>query len=140
MAYLLDTNVVSELRKGRRCETAVREWFDALDEGDAYLSVLVVGAIERSIERDHFALARAHNMAILPWSPLASGLLTGKYDRGADADGAAARLRDTPRGGPILKEPRAPAVVISVADPPAELGTEIGRAVVDLYANGPDEA
>ena len=51
MAYLLDTNVVSELRKGNRCETAVREWFDALDEDDAYLSVLVVGEIERGIER-----------------------------------------------------------------------------------------
>jgi hypothetical protein len=51
MAYLLDTNVVSELRKGNRCETAVREWFDALDDDDAYLSVLVVGEIERGIER-----------------------------------------------------------------------------------------
>ena len=51
MAYLLDTNVVSELRKGNRCETAVREWFDVLDEDDAYLSVLVVGEIERGIER-----------------------------------------------------------------------------------------
>ena len=60
--------------------------------------------IERSIERDYFALAHAQNMAILPWSPLASGLLTGKYDRGVEDDGAAARLKDTPRGGPILKE------------------------------------
>ena len=51
MTYLLDTNVVSELRKGNRCETAVREWFDAVDEDDAYLSVLVVGEIERGIER-----------------------------------------------------------------------------------------
>ena len=51
MAYLLDTNVVSELRKGNRCEAAVREWFDALDDDDAYLSVLVVGEIERGIER-----------------------------------------------------------------------------------------
>jgi predicted nucleic acid-binding protein len=51
MAYLLDTNVVSELRKGNRCETAVREWFDGLDDNDAYLSVLVVGEIERGIER-----------------------------------------------------------------------------------------
>ena len=50
MAYLLDTNVVSELRKGNRSETAVREWFDALNEDDAYLSVLVVGEIERCIE------------------------------------------------------------------------------------------
>jgi hypothetical protein len=35
MAYVLDTNVVSELRKGSRCEPAVREWFDALDDDDA---------------------------------------------------------------------------------------------------------
>jgi len=51
MAYLLDTNVVSELRKGNRCDAAVREWFDALDEDEAYLSVLVIGEIERGIER-----------------------------------------------------------------------------------------
>ncbi|TFH26821.1 MAG: type II toxin-antitoxin system VapC family toxin [Myxococcales bacterium] len=51
MAYLLDTNVVSELRKGNRCDATVREWFDALDDDDAYLSVLVVGEIERGIER-----------------------------------------------------------------------------------------
>jgi predicted nucleic acid-binding protein len=51
MAYLLDTNVVSELRKGSRCNSAVREWFGALDEADAYLSVLIVGEIERGIER-----------------------------------------------------------------------------------------
>ncbi len=51
MAYLLDTHVVSELRKGSRCNSAVWEWFGALDEADAYLSVLVVGEIERGIER-----------------------------------------------------------------------------------------
>ena len=51
MAYLLDTNVVSELRKGDRCAPAVRAWFTSLEEGDAYLSVLVVGEIERGIER-----------------------------------------------------------------------------------------
>jgi predicted nucleic acid-binding protein len=28
----------------------VREWFDELDDDDAYLSVLVVGEIERGIE------------------------------------------------------------------------------------------
>lgn len=51
MAYLLDTNIVSELRKGRRCDVGVRAWFDTLDEDDAYLSVLVIGEIERGIER-----------------------------------------------------------------------------------------
>ena len=51
MAYLLDTHVVSELRKGERCDAAVRQWFDDIDDDDAYLSVLVIGEIERGIER-----------------------------------------------------------------------------------------
>ncbi len=51
MAYLLDTNVVSELRKGTRCHRAVLNWFSALDDEDLFLSVLVVGEIERGIER-----------------------------------------------------------------------------------------
>jgi len=51
MAYLLDTNIVSELRKGDRCNEAVLDWFSTLDDDDAYLSVLVIGEIERGIER-----------------------------------------------------------------------------------------
>lgn len=51
MGYLLDTNIVSELRKGDRCDSALLEWFDAIDDDDAYLSVLVVGEIERGVER-----------------------------------------------------------------------------------------
>ncbi len=51
MAYLLDTNVVSELRKGARCKASVLDWFSALGDEDLYLSVLVVGEIERGIER-----------------------------------------------------------------------------------------
>jgi hypothetical protein len=30
--YLLDTNVISELRKGERAEAKVRAWFEGLDE------------------------------------------------------------------------------------------------------------
>ena len=51
MSYLLDTNVVSELRKGERCSPALREWFAPIDTSELYLSVLVVGEIERGIER-----------------------------------------------------------------------------------------
>lgn len=51
MAYLLDTNVVSELRKGPRCNANALAWFETLDDEDVYLSVLVVGEIERRIER-----------------------------------------------------------------------------------------
>ena len=51
MAYLLDTNIVSELRKGSRCDATVRSWFEELDDDGTFLSVLVVGEIERGIER-----------------------------------------------------------------------------------------
>lgn len=48
-------------------------------------------------------------------------------------------LDPLPRAMPLLKETRSPAVVIAVMEPQPELGTTIGRAIVDLYANGPDE-
>jgi predicted nucleic acid-binding protein len=49
--FLLDTNVVSELRKGARADRNVVAWFESLDADDLYLSVLVVGEIRRGIER-----------------------------------------------------------------------------------------
>ena len=51
MSYLVDTNVLSELRKGRRCDPRVSRWFSALPEEDVFLSVLTVGEIRRGIER-----------------------------------------------------------------------------------------
>jgi predicted nucleic acid-binding protein len=48
---LLDTNVVSELRKGPRTDSNVRAWFTDADADALYLSVLVVGEIRQGIER-----------------------------------------------------------------------------------------
>ena len=50
MIYLLDTNVVSELRKGPRGHPNVVAWFSGVDDGDLCLSVLVVGEIRSGIE------------------------------------------------------------------------------------------
>ena len=50
MSFLLDTNVVSELRKGDRADPNVRAWFDALDPSGLYLSVLVIGELRRGVE------------------------------------------------------------------------------------------
>lgn len=38
--------------------------------------------LERTIERELLPAAQAHGIGILPYFPLASGLLTGKYERG----------------------------------------------------------
>jgi aryl-alcohol dehydrogenase-like predicted oxidoreductase len=44
--------------------------------------------VERNIEREHVPAAIELGAAIVPWSPLASGLLTGKYaKRGVKTDG-----------------------------------------------------
>jgi predicted nucleic acid-binding protein len=50
VAYLLDTNVVSELRKSAP-NTNVLAWYQDKAETDAYLSVLVIGEIRQGIER-----------------------------------------------------------------------------------------
>lgn len=36
---------------------------------------------DRTVESEHIPLARTFGMGLVPWSPLAYGLLTGKYDR-----------------------------------------------------------
>jgi aryl-alcohol dehydrogenase-like predicted oxidoreductase len=38
--------------------------------------------VQRSIEREHLPLASAHNIGVTAWSPLAGGILTGKYTSG----------------------------------------------------------
>ena len=48
--YLLDTNVVSELRKRERASESVRTWVHARREADFWLSVLVVGELRRGVE------------------------------------------------------------------------------------------
>jgi aryl-alcohol dehydrogenase-like predicted oxidoreductase len=43
--------------------------------------------LDRSIERELIPLAQTYGLAILPWSPLARGFLTGKYKRGEPIPG-----------------------------------------------------
>jgi hypothetical protein len=60
--YLLDTNVLSEVRKRDRCHPNVRRWFATLEDDAIFVSVLVVGEIRRGVElirRRDAAAARA---------------------------------------------------------------------------------
>jgi predicted nucleic acid-binding protein len=50
VSYLLDTNVLSEIRKPQ-ADDNVRAWFASTRPDELYLSVLTVGEIRRSIER-----------------------------------------------------------------------------------------
>jgi len=48
---LLDTNVLSELRKEDRCDAGVRRWFEEAAAEELFVSVLVLGEIRVGIER-----------------------------------------------------------------------------------------
>ncbi len=50
MRYLLDTNVVSELRKGPGCAPAVASWASSVESVDLSKSVLALGEIRHGIE------------------------------------------------------------------------------------------
>jgi len=45
--FLLETNVVSELRKGERCAPKVNAWAQNSESNQNFLSVLVVGELRR---------------------------------------------------------------------------------------------
>ena len=50
MSFLLDTNVVSELRKGKRANSRVLEWFNEVADDEIHLSVLAIGELRRGVE------------------------------------------------------------------------------------------
>lgn len=44
--------------------------------------------VERTVERELIPMAKALDLGLVAWSPLAGGVLTGKYDSGKAAEGA----------------------------------------------------
>ncbi|WP_242138340.1 aldo/keto reductase [Sphingomonas sp. TREG-RG-20F-R18-01] len=69
--------------------------------------------VSREVEAEHLPLARDTGMGMMPWSPLAYGLLTGKYDRARVEAGA-------PRAGGL----------------PSAAGTGVSRAEGDQRLDG----
>ena len=51
MAFLLDTNIVSELRRGDAANAGVINWFDGQSPRELFLSVLTVGEIRQGVEQ-----------------------------------------------------------------------------------------
>lgn len=61
MGFLIDTNILAELRKGERGDQHVRVWYAGISASDIYVSVIVLGEIRRGAEllrrRDPIAAA-----------------------------------------------------------------------------------
>jgi predicted nucleic acid-binding protein len=50
VSWLVDTNVISEIRKGRRCHPAVAAWWAGVEDRDLFLSALTLGELRTGIE------------------------------------------------------------------------------------------
>ena len=48
--YLVDTNVISEARKGVKANSGVQKFFKTVDAADLYLSAQTIGEIRRGLE------------------------------------------------------------------------------------------
>ena len=78
----------------------------------------------RDIEREIVPLAQKQGLAILPWSPLAGGLLSGKYE--IDKPGPEGARR-TSFDFPIVDKPRAAVVIAALRAVAAATGLSVSR-------------
>jgi aryl-alcohol dehydrogenase-like predicted oxidoreductase len=85
----------------------------------------------RGIEADVLPTAQRYGMAVIPWSPLSGGWLTGRYRKGADIAGptSAARRRLAERYDLTLPANQAK---LEAADGLAQLADEAGIPLVQL--------
>ena len=51
MNFLIDTKIISEVRKGKRCDPQRCKLVRKIEDASLYLSVLVIGEIRKGIER-----------------------------------------------------------------------------------------
>ncbi len=49
--YLIDTNVISEVRKGRKANRGVIDFWKAVDPDSVYISVLTIGELRSGVEK-----------------------------------------------------------------------------------------
>ncbi|BCJ26996.1 aldo/keto reductase [Actinocatenispora sera] len=89
--------------------------------------------VERTVERELIPMAAELGLGVVPWSPLASGVLTGKYDRSdlvaAGTGSPTGSRRDIAAGNGALTE-RALDIADAVAKVAAELDTTPSRVAI----------
>src|SRR5205085_1335994 len=88
--------------------------------------------ITRDIERELLPLCRSEGLAVLPWSPLAGGILTGKYRKDEE-------LPQGTRGGdaeqPVTFTYRLDDRAWGVVDAVGKVATETGKTAAQVALN-----
>lgn len=50
MSFLVDTNVISEVRKGARCDPHVATWWAGVADDELWMSAIVLGEVRKGVE------------------------------------------------------------------------------------------
>ena len=99
--------------------------------------------VERGIEDEFIPLGLAHGMGTMVWSPLASGLLSGKYkpsQGGAEGEGRLTLLANSGNPGFAKFTERNFAIVAELESVARELGRSMAQVAVNWVANRPGVA
>ncbi len=94
--------------------------------------------VERNIEREFVPAALEMGLGLTPWSPLASGLLSGKYKRGqTSGEGRLIATKDAPN--PVFKKfnERNFSIVDVLVQVAKELGHSPAQVALNWVANRP---
>lgn len=86
--------------------------------------------VRRAPERELLPMAESLDLAVTPWAPLASGLLSGKYNDAAKAPKEGARLAARERGTGILSDD-----MLRAAGEVAKIADELGRTPAQVAIN-----
>ena len=99
MSFLIDTNIISEVRKGSRCDANVASWYAKIGDDDLYLSTLVLGEIRKGIELARpcdSAKAEALERWLIEVTSAFDGRVIGIDNAIADAWGRMSAIRPIP--------------------------------------------
>jgi aryl-alcohol dehydrogenase-like predicted oxidoreductase len=88
----------------------------------------------RDIERELLPLCRSEGLAVLPWSPLAGGLLSGKYKRGQETP-EGTRARDTTPSAFHLRQRLEQERTLVIADAVSKIAADEGRSPAQVALN-----
>ena len=84
--YLLDTNILSELRKRSRCHPQVATWIQPVQPAELYVSVIALGEIRKGVE----LISKRDSVAATKLDTWLSGLYMLYTDRILDVTAAVA--------------------------------------------------
>lgn len=87
--YLVDTNIVSEARKGERANAGVRAFFRDVDPGQLFIAVQTVGEIRRGLENIRRRGDSSQAATLEAWL---EALVAGYADRILDFDSDCAQV------------------------------------------------